>query len=258
MLIRISLVLAIVAALAAAGINSLQIHRRITAAIAERNLFRTERDQAASAKLQAQKLAGAVQVKLDQAARDLALTKDEREQAVATLEDQTKRAVTLAANLKKAQAEQDGFNQQLAVWKSLGIPVEQVKPTLASLKPMTEERNQLAAEKSILRAETLRSERLLAEIVRLSGKGAFDLDCHGEMPEGLKGTVLVSDPKYDFVLLDIGEKQGALEDGQMLVNRNGKLVAKVVITRVESERSIAYVMPGWKLDTLREGDQVFY
>ncbi len=68
-----------------------------------------------------------------------------------------------------------------------------------------------------------------------------------ELPEGLKGKVMVVDPKYDFVLLDIGQRQGVLEDGQMLVNRNGRLVAKVKIKSVQADYCIANVMPGWKL-----------
>ncbi len=68
--------------------------------------------------------------------------------------------------------------------------------------------------------------------------------------------MLVADPRYDFVVLDIGEKQGVLEDGKLLVNRNGKLIAKVKIKSVQADRCIANVMPGWKLGDVMEGDQV--
>ena len=71
------------------------------------------------------------------------------------------------------------------------------------------------------------------------------------------GKVLAVDPKFEFVVLDIGEKEGALENGQMLVNRNGKLVAKIKITdSIQPNRCIANVMPGWKLGDIMEGDQV--
>ncbi|MDB6111129.1 MAG: hypothetical protein JWR69_2879 [Pedosphaera sp.] len=258
MFIRISLVLAIVAALAAASINFLQVHRKITTTLAERNQFRVERDQEAAANLEAQKLASGTQAKLDQAANKLALTKGERNQAIATGDEQAKRAVALAAALKKTQAELEGFNKELAVWKSLKIPVEQVRPTLASLKPLTEECAQLAAEKKILLAETTRLEGFLAVTRRANGTKEDYGEDFVALPEGLKGRVLVADPKHNFVVLDIGEKQGVLEAGQMLVNRNGKLVAKVAIRSVQSDRCIADVMPGWKLDALSEGDQVIY
>jgi hypothetical protein len=44
----------------------------------------------------------------------------------------------------------------------------------------------------------------------------------------------------------------------MLVNRDGRLVAKVQITRVEANRAIANIMPEWKQDDVLEGDQVVY
>ena len=83
-------------------------------------------------------------------------------------------------------------------------------------------------------------------------------DYEVKLPAGLKGNVLVADPKYEFVVLDIGEKQGVLEDGKLLVNRRGKLIAKVRVKSVQSDRCIANVLPGWKQEDIMEGDQVVY
>jgi hypothetical protein len=49
-----------------------------------------------------------------------------------------------------------------------------------------------------------------------------------------------------------------LEDGKLLVNRDGKLIAKVQVKSVQPDRSIANVLPGWKLSDVMEGDQVLY
>jgi hypothetical protein len=42
----------------------------------------------------------------------------------------------------------------------------------------------------------------------------------------------------------------------LLVNRNGKLVAKVKVRSVQKDRAVANVMPGWQLGEVMEGDQV--
>ena len=76
------------------------------------------------------------------------------------------------------------------------------------------------------------------------------------LPATLIGKVLVADPKWDFVVLSVGEDQGAQEHGEMLVNRDGRLVAKIKITSVQKDRCIANVLPGWKLGEVLEGDQV--
>ena len=56
--------------------------------------------------------------------------------------------------------------------------------------------------------------------------------------------------------LNIGDEQGVLQDGELLVSRNGKLVAKVIVRTVEKDRSVANIVPGWKLGDVFEGDQV--
>ena len=79
---------------------------------------------------------------------------------------------------------------------------------------------------------------------------------HVPLPPGLLGKVLVSDPKWNFVVLNVGEDQGVLQYGELLVNRNGKLVAKIRVSTVEKDRSVANILPGWQLGEVMEGDQV--
>jgi len=72
----------------------------------------------------------------------------------------------------------------------------------------------------------------------------------------LRGEVVAVDPKYDFVVLNIGESDGVLERGEMLVNRGGKLVAKVRVLSVEPQTSVANVLPDWRQAEIMEGDAV--
>jgi len=74
------------------------------------------------------------------------------------------------------------------------------------------------------------------------------------LPPSLQGKVLVSDPKWQFVVLNVGEDQGVLPAGELLINRGGKLVAKVKISSVQKDRSVANVIPGWQLGEIFEGD----
>ena len=57
-------------------------------------------------------------------------------------------------------------------------------------------------------------------------------------------------------MVDVGEDQGVVIDGEMLVNRNGRLVAKVQVRSVEKGRCIANILPGWQLGDVLEGDTV--
>ena len=76
------------------------------------------------------------------------------------------------------------------------------------------------------------------------------------LPADLKGKIVAVDPKWDFVVLDIGDDQGVKENGELLVSRDGKLVAKVIVRSLDKDRCIANVVPGWKLGDVIEGDEV--
>ena len=250
MLMRISLIAAIVLGLGLGVFNFVWFKDKVTTTINDRNTFHTQRDEEHTGRTKAEKLAKDTQAALDRTNALLVTTMTERDTAVNEAAEQSKRATDLAETLKKAQTDRDAAQNELAAWSALGIPIQQIKATLASLKTVTEERDAIAEEKKIL----LANNHKLNEKIR----SLLDSEYEVALPPGLKGKVLVADPRYDFVVLDIGEKQGVLEDGKLLVNRNGKLIAKVKVKSVQPNRCIANVLPGWKLSDVMEGDQVIY
>jgi hypothetical protein len=66
----------------------------------------------------------------------------------------------------------------------------------------------------------------------------------------------VTDPKWHFVVINVGEDQGVVEHGELLVNRDGKLVAKVIVSSVQKDRCVANIVSGWQLGEVFEGDLV--
>jgi hypothetical protein len=250
-MIRTSLIIAIVLGVAIAAVNFAKVQKQITDLVTDRNNERSMKETEHRNLVATNKVLVKVTKDLADTKELLASTTKERDDAVATAEDLTKKNTTLTENLKKTQAERDAAKDQLAAWDALGIPLKNIRATLDSLKQVTQDRDIIAAENKILNGKI---KNLTARLRDLT-----DNDYAGpEMPTGLRGKVLVSDPKYDFVVLNIGEKDGVLEAGRFLVSRNGKLVAKLKVKSVEQGRSIANVMPGWKLSEVQEGDQVFY
>ena len=248
MLIRICLIVAIVAGLATAGISFIKVKEKI-------DIVKGQREDEKKAKVEAQTELSSTKKELAKTSKELkdtqtelASTQEERDKAVADATAQTKRATQLKDELDKTKSERDKAQDELAAWAALGIPVNQVREVIAQAKQLLEERAVLLDEKKVLMAANKRLDNELSRsrdrhfVVKLPGK--------------LRGTVLVTDPKWDFVILDVGEDQGMLEFGELLVNRNGKLVAKVIVRTVQKGRSIANVVPGWKLGDVTEGDQV--
>jgi hypothetical protein len=249
-MIRISLIVCIVGGLAIAGLNFAKVQKQITDLVTDRNNERSMKETEHRNLVATNKVLVKVSKELADTKEQLASTTKERDDAVATAEDLTKKNNTLTENLKKTQAERDTAKDQLAAWDALGIPLKNIKATLDSLKEVIKARDAIAEENKILNTTVNNLQAKLDDLI--------DPNHEPKMPAGLRGKVLVADPKFNFVVLDIGSDQKVVEAGRFLVSRNGKLIAKLKVKSVQPERCIANVMPGWNLSEVEEGDQVFY
>src|SRR5581483_11409437 len=216
-MIRICLIAAVVLGLAVAGLNLIVVRDKITVLVKDRDDQKTEKEFTKLSLANTNKILVKTTKELITTKADLAKTTDELTKSQGEVADLTKRADGLAEALKKTQGERDNAQNDLAAWKALGIPITTIKATLDSLKTVTAQRDAIEEEKKILFANYT---KIKTELDYLTNP-----DHVPELPAGLKGKVLVADPKYEFVVLNIGEKQGVLKYGQMLVNRNGKLIA---------------------------------
>ena len=248
MFIRISLIVAIAAALFVGGWNIVKVRGEITTLISQRDDERGKKQQALSDFSKAKAELTKSQDALKQATQEMADAKSEREKAVATAAMQIKRADELSDKLTKTTQERDQAQTELAAYKATGITPDQVGKLSRALKESQEAVEIVNEEKLVLqRALT----RLQARLAKYEGP-----DPTIRLRADLRGKILVVDPKWDFVVLNIGQDQGVLENGELLVSREGKLVAKIVVRSVEKNRCIANVVPGWKLGEVIEGDEV--
>jgi myosin heavy subunit len=248
MLIRISLILAIVAALAVGAVNFFVVKDKITTLTDDRNSQRTAKEQAQTELASTKKTLAKTEADLKQTQQQLADAQTERDKAVADATAQTKRADQLSDKLAKTTQERDVAQDELAAYTSSGLTAAQVAKLNKSLKDMQEEIVALNDEKKVLMHTR---DRLQARIDQLIGT-TTDVVLRAD----LKGKILVVDPKWDFVVLDIGDDQGVKENAELLVSRDGKLVAKVIVRSIDKDRCIANVIPGWKLGDVIEGDEV--
>ncbi|HEY5296402.1 MAG TPA: hypothetical protein VIK59_00600 [Verrucomicrobiae bacterium] len=248
MLIRISLILALVAALAAGVLNVVVIKNKIGVLTDDRNTQRSQKETAQNQLASTKKTLAKTQDDLKQTQTQLADTQAERDKAVATATAQSKRADSLSDQLSKATQERDDAQNQLAAFTASGLTPAQVSQLSRSLKDDQIAITAINEEKSVLQRAV---NRLTVRLNKYEGTNYVVT-----LRPDLRGKVVIVDPKWDFVVLNIGEDQGVLDDGELLVSRDGKLVAKVIVRSVEKNRSIANVVPGWELGQVIEGDEV--
>ncbi len=248
MLMRISLIVAIIAGLAAGALSFIKVKEKIDTVVTERNtehanyvrtdaeLTTTKSDLAKTTK------------ELGKTKDALAKSEQERAAAVAEAEVQIKKSTELSQKLSETIAQRDEARANLAAYEATGRKPQEILAMNKQLKDAQDALEVSQIEKKIIQKELDKTkEKLLALI---------DPDHVVRMKADIRGKILVADPKWEFVVLNVGEEEGAKLNGELLVSRQGRLVAKVIIREVQKDRCIANLMPGWKLADVTEGDQV--
>ena len=248
MLIRICLILAIVAGLATAAIGFVQLKERMEAHMKqytdERDAHTKEREAHTKTKKSlkdTQEKLAVTEKNLTETTADRDKLRGDNERLMASEASLTKRKAELEKSLSDASAK----NEQ---WRQVGLQPDEVKAVVVKLGKTEKERDAFIGENKILGDKIT---GLTAKIDELLGKDSIP-----ELPRGLTGRIVAVDPKYNFVVLDIGGEKGVKARGEMLVSRNGKLVGKVKIASVEPTRSIGNLLPEWQTGEIMEGDVV--
>lgn len=250
MLLKISLGLAILVGLATLYVTHVQVGGRIENLSS--NLAQTEADLQTSRQNESEARSDAkvLRGQLEETQRAYTQSTNELNTALAQAAEQRQRADNNAAQLREVTAQRNEAQQELTRWEVFGMTIDQIRDQLGTLRRVQQERDVFETENEALSRKVA---SLQSDLDRFLGT-----DRPVQLPPGTKGNVVAVDPKYDFVILDIGENQGVLERAQMLVNRDGKLIGKVQITQVEPNRSIANVLQDWKQEEIMEGDQVIF
>ncbi|MGA3164440.1 MAG: hypothetical protein ABSD77_09660 [Verrucomicrobiota bacterium] len=248
MLIRISLIVAIVAALAVGGLNISKVRDKIDTLITQRNNERSQKQKALGDLASKSQELAKTKDTLTQTQQELTDTKSQRDKAVADDKEQIKRASEWADKLAKETQELNDTQAQLGAYTATTLSPEQVMTLNKMLKNTQTALEAVKEENVVLQRAVSRLNNQLA--------GFVGTNYVVKLRANLEGKIVAVDPKWNFVVLNVGEDQGVLEDGEMLVSRNGKLVAKVIVRSVQKDHSIANVVPNWRLGDVIEGDEV--
>jgi len=248
MLTRIFLIVGIVAALAAGALSFTQVRSKITTLMQQRDGYHTERDQVQGQLDSTKRTLATTQDTLKQTKQDLTDAQAAKKKAEDTAAVQQKRADDLSGQLTKAAADRDKAQAELAAYTDSGLTAKEVADLSRTLKNAQNTIEAINQEKLVMSRTIARLQGELAEIM---GTNPIVTE-----PARLRGRILVVDPKWDFVVLNVGDDQGLKDNGELLVSRDGKLVAKIIVRSIQKDRSIANIMPGWKLGEVIEGDEV--
>jgi hypothetical protein len=240
----------IIASLAAGAVGFLKVKEVIVTTQTERDTEQKAKNDKIAELAKTNKTLKDTSDKLKTTETTLAKTASDLQTVTAKADDLDKQKTELMALLEKTKGERDTAQQTLAQWDIITLKPDQVKGMIAELTKTKEERDAFVAENKILIKKKNELQARLDVIFN-------PIDAPPpQLPLTLKGKVLAVDEKFQFVVLDIGTDQGALARGELIVSRNGNMIAKVSIATLEQNRCIANILPGWQKANLLEGDAV--
>jgi hypothetical protein len=248
MLIRISLILAIIAGLGSGAWSFIKVKEQVEILQKDRNDQREGWKQTTAKLNKTTEDLKATTADLKRTSEKLADTTTQLTAARTEAMKQAVRADKAENTLAVTKAELAATKSDLGAFKNLGMEPPEILGMRNSFGRLTNEIAALSEENRFLGTKIADLKNELDKI-HTPERIVF-------LPPNLAGKVLVTDPKWGFVILNIGTEQGVLRDGELLVNRNGRLVAKVVVHSIQKNKCVANIMPGWQLTDIYEGDLV--
>jgi hypothetical protein len=249
MLLRICLVLTILAGLGTAYVGFFPVQDMIKTTREARDKYHHDLDSETALYKKTDKELKSTKTQLATTTTKLNETAAQLEAANTKNAELDKQNTDLTDKLTKQTARADADDQLLEAYRGLPTPPE-IKKMMTDLDTTRKSRDSLIAENKILASSRDDYKARYEELV--------NPDNPVPLPTGLKGNVVAVDPKYDFVVLNIGDDQGVKRRGEMMINRKGKLIGKVRITSVQKDTSVASILPAWRKGEVMEGDQVLY
>ncbi len=199
-----------------------------------------------------EELATAV-AKADEATKEVATQKGQMDELTKKIEAATK-------DMEAKTAEVDDLKKKLASMTPTvpGANTEK-DPALEAMKAEVAKAQAEVAESKALIESLGQQKRSVEEKMVSLEKYKKDRDGNIQR-QGLSGRILAVNGGWNFVVLSVGDKQGAMMSATLLVLRGGEPIAKARISSVEASTSIADILPGSvrKGMTVQPGDTVIF
>ena len=94
----------------------------------------------------------------------------------------------------------------------------------------------------------------LADVKRLESEKKRSVN--GDMPAGISGKIMTINKAWNFVVLNVGSRQGVVQNGVLIVYRGQKFIGKVKVVSTEENTSVADILPETMQAAISAGDEV--
>ncbi len=151
---------------------------------------------------------------------------------------------------RKAKATEDMNREFFALRDDLKLDPKKIRAQHKELPFVKDELKTIKKEQTILMGKFTELDSEVNALRNPEAKVA--------LPTGLTGKVLQVDPKWKFIIVDIGANHGVRANGEMTVQRDGRYIARVKVSKVTTDWSVANELEilGDEENAIEEGDVV--
>lgn len=177
----------------------------------------------------------------EQLGAQLGETKGDLEKAKEELAAASEKATTLESELSTVKSESEAKDTKIAELETqLSSGTGGATTTAEGGADTKALETELEEVKTLLTAAQDRNTGLEAQISEYKRKETARQK--SQMRQGIQGTILAVNQAWNFVVLSIGDRQGVVNNAEMLVQRGSQLLGKVRVTSVEPSTSIADIV----------------
>jgi septal ring factor EnvC (AmiA/AmiB activator) len=199
---------------------------------------------------------------LKKTAEDLGATNDKLKETTGALETKTAELAKKGEELGEAQKQIASQTTEIADMKKAvedgklaATELEKVKAEYAAIAPKVQTTEAENAELKVAlvaagdRIKALENTRPTQQVAK-----------RGVNPMSIQGKIVAVNPGWNFVVLNIGDQQGVLANAPLLVIRGNVPIARLRVTSVEPETSVADVIPNSAARgvSVQPGDKVIF
>ncbi|MCS7064472.1 MAG: hypothetical protein NZM04_10640 [Methylacidiphilales bacterium] len=198
--------------------------------------------------------------KLNQTESELSATKQNLEATTTQLSEARSKAESLTQSLNEATEKLSSLEKELVQTKEKMALAEaklaEVNRTLGEkseeARAATEKLEALQAERKIIDEQLAAAQK---EINRLNDLIRRKPD--KKLPPGISGRIVNVNKNWGFVVLNIGDKDGLIPGGELIVYRGKEYIGKLRVTSTEAKTAVADIIPDATRGEIQIGDEVF-
>ena len=192
--------------------------------------------------------------RIEKLSLDLEKEKSLKESALAQIEDAHSEIESFKQSLNVEKQEKEIFKNELASVK------EELAKKSEHLKETSEELRRVKADLKEYKQAKLTFEKrvkdLLGEVSEEQTSGVPGRVTGKIVVKSIEGKVLIVNDKYNFVMIDLGARDGIRVSETLIVCREDIFLGKVRIEKIYPRGSQASILPRWKKGDIQEGDNV--